>query len=144
MVLIYIYVALACYNTEYLTLGLQSLETMVDDAGSVAILDENGRLRKGGSKKWVAELEERKRREALMQTWESRKKKSGHGSGKARKKKEKEKADDWFGYTGDTTGHGVASGLTWRQIWNEGTDAVLDVPLGGVCEVLYGEGRDLI
>lgn len=143
MVLIYIYVALACYNTEYLTLGLQSLETMVDDAGSVAILDENGRIRKGGSKKWVAELEERKRREALMQTWD-RKKKSGHGSGKARKKREKEKVDDFYGYTGEITENGVVSGLTWRQIWNEGTDAVLDVPLGGVCEVLYGEGRDLI
>lgn len=144
MVLIYIYVALACYNTEYLTLGLQSLETMVDDAGSVAILDENGRLRKGGSKKWMAELEERKRREALMQTWDSRKKKSGHGSGKAKKKKEKEKTDDYYGYTGDITESGVASGLTWSQIWNEGTDAVLDVPLGGVCEVLYGEGRDVL
>lgn len=144
MVLIYIYVALACYNTEYLTLGLQSLETMVDEAGSVAILDENGRIRKGGSKKWGAELEERKRREVQMQTWDSKRKKSGHGSGRSKKRKEKERVDDLFGYTGDITENGVASGLTWRQIWNEGTDAVLDVPLGGVCEVLYGEGRDLL
>ena len=29
------------------------------------------------------------------------------------------------------------------QLWNEGTDAVMDVPLGGVCEILYGEGRQL-
>ncbi|KAI9742380.1 MAG: Vacuolar protein sorting-associated protein 8 [Claussenomyces sp. TS43310] len=32
--------------------------------------------------------------------------------------------------------------LDWRTLWNEGTDACLDVPLGGVCEVLYGDGRD--
>ncbi|RMD41298.1 hypothetical protein DV735_g3845, partial [Chaetothyriales sp. CBS 134920] len=30
--------------------------------------------------------------------------------------------------------------LSWKQIWNEGTDAVMDVPIGGVCEVLYGDG----
>jgi len=30
----------------------------------------------------------------------------------------------------------------WKTLWSEGTDAVMDVPLGGVCEVLYGEGRD--
>ncbi|TAQ88458.1 hypothetical protein B7494_g3241 [Chlorociboria aeruginascens] len=28
----------------------------------------------------------------------------------------------------------------WRTIWSQGTDAVMDVPLGGVCEVLYGDG----
>lgn len=30
----------------------------------------------------------------------------------------------------------------WKTLWSEGTDAVMDVPLGGVCEVLYGDGRD--
>ncbi len=29
----------------------------------------------------------------------------------------------------------------WTQLWNKGTDAVMDVPIGGVCEILYGEGR---
>ncbi|OAT06459.1 phosphatidylinositol glycan, class P [Blastomyces gilchristii SLH14081] len=28
--------------------------------------------------------------------------------------------------------------LEWKYIWNEGTDAVMDIPVGGVCEVLYG------
>ena len=28
--------------------------------------------------------------------------------------------------------------LDWRNVWNEGTDAVMDIPVGGVCEVLYG------
>ncbi|KAK5071191.1 hypothetical protein LTS08_000171 [Lithohypha guttulata] len=148
MLLIYIYVALACYNVEYLTLGLERVETMVDEAGSVAILDINGRIRKGGSKRYVAELEERKRREMMMQTWE-RRKKGGTGSGrsskrKAKKEREKNEVDEWYGYTGQITETGVASGLSWRQIWNEGTDAVLDVPLGGVCEVLYGDGRDVL
>ena len=27
----------------------------------------------------------------------------------------------------------------WAAIWSEGTDAVMDVPIGGVCEVLYGK-----
>jgi len=30
----------------------------------------------------------------------------------------------------------------WSEVWNQGTDAVLDIPLGGVCEVLYGHGND--
>ncbi|RMZ75628.1 hypothetical protein DV738_g5402, partial [Chaetothyriales sp. CBS 135597] len=77
MLLVYIYVALLAYNVEYLTLPLNSSECMVDEAGNVAILDSSGRIRKGGSA---------------------------------------------------------------RFIWNEGTDAVMDVPIGGVCEVLYGDG----
>lgn len=32
--------------------------------------------------------------------------------------------------------------VNWKEIWSEGTDAVLDVPVGGVCEVLYGQERD--
>ncbi|OAX78686.1 hypothetical protein ACJ72_07004 [Emergomyces africanus] len=28
--------------------------------------------------------------------------------------------------------------LEWKYIWNEGTDGVMDIPVGGVCEVLYG------
>jgi len=29
--------------------------------------------------------------------------------------------------------------LDYREVWGEGTDGVMDVPLGGVCEVLYRE-----
>ena len=32
--------------------------------------------------------------------------------------------------------------VNWKDIWSEGTDAVMDVPVGGVCEVLYGQERD--
>lgn len=29
-------------------------------------------------------------------------------------------------------------GREWKRLWNEGTAAVMDVPVGGVCEILYG------
>lgn len=32
--------------------------------------------------------------------------------------------------------------VKWKNIWSEGTDAVMDVPVGGVCEILYGQERD--
>ncbi|KAG6023755.1 hypothetical protein E4U41_001940 [Claviceps citrina] len=95
MLLCYIYVALAAYNTEVLTVPMRSVETIVDGAGMPAVIDSRGRLRRGKG--------DRRR-----------------GGGKC-------------------AGGGR---LRWREIWNEGTDAVMDVPLGGVCEVLYGEGRE--
>ena len=92
MLLVYIYVALASYNTGYLTLPLSSIETIIDDAANVATIDGKGRMR------------------------------SGH------KKRDR-----------------AASGgvKDWKGIWSHGTDAVMDVPLSGVCEVLYGQGREM-
>ncbi|KAK4097941.1 PIG-P-domain-containing protein [Parathielavia hyrcaniae] len=89
MLLVYIYVALAGYNLEILTLPLESVETVVDEAAMVAVVDGKGRILRGDQKR----------------RW-------GLGGGEA------------------------------GEVWNEGTDAVMDVPLAGVCEVLYGEGRD--
>lgn len=37
---------------------------------------------------------------------------------------------------------GPEAKLDWKTLWSEGTDAVMDVPVGGVCEILYGEGRE--
>ncbi|TQV98622.1 subunit P of phosphatidylinositol N-acetylglucosaminyltransferase [Cordyceps javanica] len=91
--LCYIYVALASYNREILTLPLHRVETVVDDAGQLAVVDAKGRLR------------------------------GSHGS-------REPKLD-------------ARGGLRWRDVWSEGTDAVLDIPLSAVCEVLYGEGRDV-
>ena len=31
--------------------------------------------------------------------------------------------------------------VDWHSLWNEGTNAVMDVPVGGVCEILYGEHK---
>ncbi|KFH40670.1 Meiotically up-regulated gene 84 protein-like protein [Hapsidospora chrysogenum ATCC 11550] len=97
MTLVYIYVALAAYNVERLTLPLSSAETIVDGAGRIAaVAAGKGRVVRPG-----AQGRSRRRR--------------GGGDGEV---------------------------LPWRELWNEGTDAVLDIPLGGVCEVLYGEGRE--
>ncbi|KAK4040080.1 hypothetical protein C8A01DRAFT_46565 [Parachaetomium inaequale] len=108
MLLVYIYVALAGYNLEILTLPLGSVETVVDEAAMVAVVDSRGRIVRG----------EKRRRE---------------GGGRRRR--------GTVTREGAAEG-GVVAGLNWREVWNEGTDAVMDVPLAGVCEVLYGEGRD--
>lgn len=73
MALVYIFVALSAYNIGYLTRGVGSVETVVDDAGFVAVVEGKGRVDYG-------------------------------------------------------------------RVWGEGTDGVMDVPLGGVCEVLHGGG----
>ncbi len=88
MLIVYIYVALAAYNTEILTLPMSSIETIVDEAAKIATIDSRGRIRLGDRKPITEEK---------------------------------------------------AKQLDWRNIWNEGTDAVMDVPLAGVCEVLYGD-----
>ncbi|KAK5992807.1 Meiotically up-regulated gene 84 protein [Cladobotryum mycophilum] len=91
MTVCYIYVALAAYNLEILTEPMSSVETIVDGAGKLAVIDAKGRLK---------------------------------GSTKRERKCERD------------------GKLRWKEIWNEGTDAVLDIPLAGVCEVLYGDGRE--
>ena len=91
MTIVYIYVALASYNTGYLTLPMSSIENIVDDAAHIAVLDSQGRIQK--------------KRESTRAT---------------------------------ATGIKDAKDVNWKTLWNEGTDAVMDVPIGGVCEVLYG------
>ncbi len=100
--LVYTYVALAAYNTEILTLPLENVETIVDEAANVAAVDARGRP------------------------------KTDVAGGRRRTEREKDGRDDRTA--------GRARGPNWRSMWNEGTDAVMDVPLAGVCEVLYGGG----
>lgn len=90
MTLVYIYVALASYNTGYLTLPMNSIENIVDEAAHVAVLDSHRRIQR----------------------------KAGH--------------------TGAVISIDDAKEVDWRTLWNEGTNAVMDVPVGGVCEILYG------
>ncbi len=90
MTIIYIYVALASYNTGYLTLPMNSIENIVDDAAQIAVIDSKGRIHK-----------------------------------KSTSSRGEESLPD-------------ASRIEWSSLWNEGTDAVMDIPIGGVCEVLYG------
>ncbi|KAK2763258.1 hypothetical protein FQN54_009894 [Arachnomyces sp. PD_36] len=97
MTIVYIYVALASYNTGYLTLPLSSIENIVDDAANIAVADSKGRLRPGGSSKMKS---------SAVAT---------QPSCSQRQRNE------------------------WRDIWSVGTDAVMDIPVGGVCQVLYGQ-----
>ena len=124
MTYVYIYVALAAYNTEILTLPLSSIETIVDDAAQVAVVDSKGRLRADERRR-----RERKRAAAAVSGGKSK-------AGRSRASGADERDRDARNLL--TPG----GGLNWRAVWNEGTDAVMDVPLAGVCEVLYGEGRD--
>ncbi len=90
MTIVYIYVALASYNTGYLTLPMSSIENIVDETAHVAVLDSKGQVQR----------------------------KAGQG--------------------GAALGIKDAKDVDWRTLWSEGTDAVMDVPVGGVCEILYG------
>ncbi|KAL8663175.1 MAG: hypothetical protein Q9202_004107 [Teloschistes flavicans] len=89
MTIVYIYVALAAYNTEYLTLPMSSIENIVDETANIATLDEST----------IEMLHTSIRR------------------------------DDPHPQQAD-----------WLSMWNEGTDAVKDVPIGGVCQILYDQG----
>ncbi|KUI58700.1 Meiotically up-regulated gene 84 protein [Cytospora mali] len=118
MLLVYIYVALALYNTEYLTLPLNSLETIVDDAGKIAVVDGRGRI--------VTSEERRRNLEREREREELRGIRGNHHHHHQRKS------------SGNGYGFFRERGVDWGECWNEGTDAVMDVPLAGVCEVLYG------
>ncbi|OQD79406.1 hypothetical protein PENANT_c052G08807 [Penicillium antarcticum] len=100
MLLIYIYVALAAYNTGYLTLPMNSIENIVDEVANVSVIDGKARRRPGGASKM----------------------KPGATSYQIMGPQNRK--------------------VNWREIWSEGTDAVMDVPVGGVCEVLYGQDRE--
>lgn len=116
MALVYTYVALAAYNTEILTLPMESVETIVDEAAQIAVVDSQGRIRKadGGAR----------RRGHDRRVKERRRERDGRRSSEQ---------------YGQVVGSG---GLNWKEVWNHGTDAVMDIPLAGVCEVLYGEERE--
>ncbi len=98
---VYIFVALAAYNTEILTVKMAAVEAVVDGAANIAVIDSRGRIR-GMDKK------------GRRQGGASRAEAKGGGASRS------------------------TVVLEWKKIWNEGTDAVMDVPLAGVCEVLYG------
>lgn len=115
MSLVYIYVALASYNTGYLTLPMSSIENIVDEAADVAVLDEHGKIkrRKGGS---------------------------GDGGSDGRVSAVEAEAESFYRPDLDINNVG-GDDVDWAGFWSEGTDAVMDVPVGGVCEILYGRGK---
>ncbi|KZF23954.1 PIG-P-domain-containing protein [Xylona heveae TC161] len=105
---LYIYVALASYNTGYLTLPMSSIENIVDETANIAALDSKGRVR----------LPNRNR------------------ESKAGKFSANTIGIELDGYEDETTK------VPWRTLWGDGTNAVMDIPVGGVCEILYGDDRD--
>ena len=128
---LWIFVALAAYNGAYLTLRVESAEAMVDECALVAVLDAAGRIVK------------RRERAPLSGAWpggktggdaaaRKGKRRVGHRRHDSRESRKERERD--FGLLGKD--------LDWRALWSEGTDAVMDVPIGGVCEILYGAGRD--
>ncbi|MCJ1355547.1 MAG: hypothetical protein MMC33_005539 [Icmadophila ericetorum] len=102
MTIVYIYVALATYNTEYLTLPMSSIENIVDEAANVAAIDSYLR-------------------------------------GKGKSKTERHRGYRSSGIKSDNHDE---QRWDWTTLWSEGTNAVMDVPVGGVCEILYGDAQE--
>lgn len=117
MAVLWIYAALAGYNTEYLTLKMNNIENLVDETAQIAVLDSEGRI-------------VRKQR---LHAKTSGKSKPSHGYDGL------QPGQDGIGLCEED----LAKARTWKDLWDEGTDAVMDVPIGGVCEILYGDGRDI-
>lgn len=111
MSLVYIYVALASYNTGYLTLPMSSIENIVDEAADVAVLDENGKIKR-------------------------RKQKGAAGGGGGGETEGEVEGEGEVGFSPDDVD--IVGGRDWERFWREGTNAVMDIPVGGVCEILYG------
>ncbi|KAJ8071463.1 hypothetical protein OCU04_001783 [Sclerotinia nivalis] len=132
MLLVYIYVALASYNTGYLTLGMNSVETIIDGAANVCLVDGRGMA----AASHASQEENLRERERERRRGKERERERGTGYlGGSAKEREREKG----GYIG---GGKEADVRAWKKVWSRGTDAVMDVPLGGVCEILYGDGRE--
>ncbi|KAF1953195.1 PIG-P-domain-containing protein [Byssothecium circinans] len=106
ILVVYIYVALASYNTTVLTLPLSSCENIVDETGHVAVVDR--RSGKIAPKDAVAVA--RRRHEDTDS-----------------------KTNPLSAFQFDSSEE-----VDWNSFWSISTDAVLDVPIGGVCEILYG------
>lgn len=142
----YIYVALALYNTEYLTVPLHSLETIVDEAGKIAVVDSRGRIVVSEERR--RNLEREREREMLKVGGKNSSSSHNnhnhnhhsHNSSSSSNTRHHQRKQSGNG------GHGFLARereVDWRECWNEGTDAVMDVPLAGVCEILYGGARTM-
>ncbi|KAJ4342585.1 hypothetical protein N0V95_006896 [Ascochyta clinopodiicola] len=112
---IYIYVALASYNTRYLTLPLNSCENLVDETAQVAVVDRKTRQIARSPLSGIDRA---------------------NVSDDDASKKPVDRSDSFSAYQ-----FSADESVDWKSIWNVGTDAVMDVPIGGVCEILYGGGR---
>ncbi|RPB04267.1 PIG-P-domain-containing protein [Choiromyces venosus 120613-1] len=158
MLVVYIYVALASYNTGYLTRGLDHLECIVDDAAKIANVDFGAEPETApedeitgnsgvsvnvggisGGEEAISPISPldgglvMKSRRAPPPPPPKKEEKKTTRRGRAESVSER-----WKG-TGVLENDGQRD---WKALWNRGTDAVMDIPVGGVCEVLYGDGRE--
>lgn len=116
MFIIYIYVALAAYNTGHLTLPLEDMECLVDEAANIAVIDSSGQIIRENTSSW--------RNSSPGPSY-------GRGSGRGKR----------GGHSRQSSlskVHQLNQEVDWNTLWKEGTDAVMDIPIGGVCEILYG------
>jgi len=151
MLVVYIYVALAAYNTDYLTRGLDHLECIVDDAAKIASVDFDAEpdtpgdeitgnsgvsVNIGGSGEEAISPISPLDGGLIMKSRRAPPKKEEKKP--ARRGRAESVSERWKG-TGVLENDGQRD---WKALWNRGTDAVMDIPVGGVCEVLYGDGRE--
>lgn len=155
MLVVYVYVALAAYNVECLTRDLGNIESVVDDAANIAAVDfeavpgkevpvvaavvksrsrsrSKSRVAAAAGESVISPLDigvDRRR-----EVYEAKLSAKRTGRGRAESCSEKWKGTGVLESTG-----GVRD---WKALWGRGTDAVMDIPVGGVCEVLYGDGRE--
>jgi len=115
VLIIYIYVALASYNTGYLTLPLNSIENLVDECAQVAVVDRaTGKIVRDPV--------------LLIDKLHDKDKEKG-----TRIHAPPSRRTSFSAYQFDSS-----DDVDWKEFWSTGTDAVMDVPIGGVCEILYG------
>lgn len=108
---VYIYVALASYNTQYLTLPMSSCENLVDETAQIALVD-----RRSGE---------------IIRSQPSDSRLPGE-AGTTGARRNSMSACRWA----------PAEQADWKSYWSISTDAVMDVPIGAVCEILYGGEED--
>lgn len=90
---------------------MSSIENIVDEAADVAVLDENGKIKR-------------------------RKQKGAAGGGGGGETEGEVEGEGEVGFSPDDVD--IVGGRDWERFWREGTNAVMDIPVGGVCEILYG------
>jgi phosphatidylinositol glycan class P protein len=127
MLVLYIYVALAAYNLGHLTLPLQSIECLVDEAAQIAVVDDRGQIVRNDRPSWRTGSPERGARGAR-----------GTSSSRIPLREGQRGVNGGQSRTSSLHRGPAREDLEWRSLWKEGTDAVMDIPIGGVCEILYG------
>jgi phosphatidylinositol glycan class P protein len=117
VLVVYIYVALASYNTQYLTLPLSSCENLVDECAQIAVVNPTtGRIV----------------RDPVLVTDKLHERDKEKGTA-AKASAPPSRKNSFSAYH-----FSASSDVDWKSLWSTGTDAVMDVPIGGVCEILYG------